>query len=62
VEPLICPFCGGTDLIEGEEREIELEGEYWIIFHWSCMHCHETFDKVLTTSLKEAYEEDEHWS
>lgn len=62
MEPLMCPFCGGTDIIEGEEREIELDNEYWTIYHWTCMDCHETFDKVIATPVRGAYEEDEHWS
>lgn len=62
MEPLMCPFCGGADIIEGEEREVELEDERWIVYHWTCMDCREAFDKVIATPVMEVYEEDEHWS
>lgn len=62
MEPLMCPFCGGTNIIEVEESKIELDAGYWIIYHWACLDCHETFDKVVATPTGEIYEEDEHWS
>jgi len=62
MEPIICPYCGGTDIIEGRVREIELNDEYWTVYHWICMDCSESFDKIVATPVTEVYEEeDEHW-
>lgn len=31
MEPLMCPFCGGTEIVEEEGSKIELDEGYWII-------------------------------
>ncbi|HEY3347536.1 MAG TPA: hypothetical protein VGK71_07925 [Nitrospirota bacterium] len=57
MEPIMCPFCGGADLIEEEGTEMETEEEYWVIYHWRCTDCGETFDKVITRPASEAFED-----
>jgi YgiT-type zinc finger domain-containing protein len=57
MEPIMCPFCGGAELIEEEESEIEIEDEYWVIYHWRCTDCGEAFDKVITQPLSDAFED-----
>jgi uncharacterized Zn finger protein len=57
MEPIMCPFCGGAELIEEEETELETEDEYWVVYHWRCPDCGELFDKVVTQPISEAYED-----
>ena len=59
MEPVMCPFCGGTDLIEEEENELETDEEYLVIYQWSCADCHETFNKVVRSSAEEEDFEEE---
>lgn len=59
MEPIMCPFCGGGDLFEEEQTELETDEEYWVILHWRCADCNETFDKVIARALADAFEEDE---
>ena len=56
-EPLMCPFCGGAELVEEEETELETEEEYWVIYHWRCMDCGDAFDKVIVRSNDDAFED-----
>lgn len=61
MEPIMCPFCGGSDLIEEETTDLETEDTYWIIYHWSCLNCNESFDKIVETDIEEeeeSFEED----
>jgi len=46
-EPIMCPFCGGSDLIEQEQTELETDDEFWVIYHWNCSECGESFDKLV---------------
>ena len=59
MEPIMCPFCGGAELIEEEESEIETEDEYWVIYRWRCTDCGEDFEKISTQPLSEAFEDAE---
>ncbi|MEW6408742.1 MAG: hypothetical protein AB1488_01340 [Nitrospirota bacterium] len=61
MEPIICPFCGGSNLAEDNEMELELDDEFWSIYHWRCLDCYESFDKIVTAPKREFFEE-EHWS
>ena len=57
MEPVMCPFCGGSELIEEEESELETDDEYWVVYHWRCADCGETFEKINSRPLSEAYED-----
>jgi len=57
IEPVMCPFCGGGELIEEEESEIETEDEYWVIYHWRCSDCGEAFEKIVSRPLADVYED-----
>ena len=46
MEPILCPFCGGTDLFQENDYSVELEAEYWTVHHWECMECGQSFDKI----------------
>jgi hypothetical protein len=56
-EPVMCPFCGGADLVEQEQTELETEDEYWVIYHWNCSDCGESFDKLLVRDSADVFEE-----
>lgn len=57
MEPIMCPFCGGAELIEQEESELETDDEYWVIYHWHCSDCGEVFEKIVSRLLSEAFED-----
>ncbi len=57
MEPIMCPFCGGAELVEQEESEIETDDEYWVIYHWHCSDCGEVFEKIVTRPISEAFED-----
>lgn len=65
-EPIMCPFCGGSDLIEQEQTELETDDEFWVIYHWNCSECGESFDKLVIQDISDAFEdmdeEDRIWS
>jgi len=46
MEPIMCPFCGGTNLFQEDDYGLELEYEYWTIHHWECLDCAQSFDKI----------------
>jgi len=56
-EPMMCPFCGGTELIEQEQTELETEDEFWVIYHWDCADCGEGFDKLVIQDAADAFED-----
>ena len=58
-EPSLCPYCGGGELFEEEETELETDEEYWVIYHWRCADCGDSFDKVVTRPAAEAFEDAE---
>ena len=37
MEPLMCPFCGGTNLFQEDDFSLELDIEYWTVHHWECL-------------------------
>ena len=57
MEPIMCPFCGGAELIEEDESELETEDEYWVIYRWTCTDCGESFEKILAKPISEAFED-----
>jgi YgiT-type zinc finger domain-containing protein len=57
MEPIMCPFCGGAELVEQEESEIETDDEYWVIYHWHCSDCGEVFEKIVARPISEAFED-----
>ncbi len=57
MEPVMCPFCGGSELIEEEESEMETDEEYWVIYHWRCQDCGEGFEKIVARPISESFEE-----
>ncbi len=59
MEPILCPYCGGSELIEVEEETLETEEEYWVISNWKCTDCHEHFQRISRTPLSEAFEDEE---
>jgi hypothetical protein len=46
MEPIMCPFCGGTNLFQEDDYSLELDYEYWTIHHWECLDCAQSFDKI----------------
>jgi len=57
-EPIACPFCGGNLLQEMEPSELEIENSLWTIFHWQCLECEETFDKLAEEVLLDEFDEE----
>jgi hypothetical protein len=57
VEPIMCPFCGGTNLFQEDDYGIELDYEYWNIHHWDCLDCSQSFDKIEILPASSAFEE-----
>lgn len=57
MEPIMCPFCGGAELFEEEQTEIEADDEYWVIYHWRCADCNEVFDKITSQPISGAFED-----
>lgn len=53
MEPIMCPFCGGSDLVEEETTDMETEEEFWVIYHWTCLSCNESFDKIVISDIEE---------
>ena len=56
-EPIMCPYCGGTNLFQEDDYGIELDYEYWTIHHWDCLDCSESFDKIEVLPASSAFEE-----
>jgi len=56
-EPIMCPFCGGTNLFQEDDYGIELDYEYWTIHHWDCLDCSESFDKIEVLPASSSFEE-----
>jgi hypothetical protein len=57
MEPVMCPFCGGTNLYQDDDFGLELDEEYWTIHHWECMDCAQSFDKIDILPASNAFEE-----
>jgi hypothetical protein len=57
MEPIMCPFCGGTNLYQDDDYSLELDFEYWTIHHWECMECAQSFDKIDILPATNSFEE-----
>jgi hypothetical protein len=57
MEPVMCPFCGGTNLFQEDDFGLELDTEYWTIHHWECMDCAQSFDKIDVLPASNTFEE-----
>ena len=56
MEPIMCPFCGGTNLFQEDDYSIELDFEYWTIHHWECLDCAQSFDKIEILPASNSFE------
>ncbi len=56
MEPIMCPYCGGTSLYQEEDYSLEMDFEYWTIHHWECMDCTQSFDKIEIVSTANSFE------
>jgi len=57
MDPIMCPFCGGTRLAQDEDYALELDYENWTIHHWECMDCAQSFDKIEILPSIDTFEE-----
>jgi hypothetical protein len=57
MEPIMCPFCGGTNLFQEDDYSLELDFEYWTIHHWECLDCAQSFDKIEILPASNTFEE-----
>lgn len=57
MEPIMCPFCGGTNLFQEDDYSLEMDFEYWTIHHWECLDCAQSFDKIEILPASNAFEE-----
>ena len=57
MEPIMCPFCGGTNLYQDDDYSLEMDFEYWTIHHWECMECAQSFDKIDILPATNTFEE-----
>jgi len=58
-DPIKCPFCGSAFLQELDPTGLETEDSYWTIFHWQCLECQETFDKLVAEPYGDDFTERE---
>ncbi len=58
-DPIRCPFCGGAFLQELDPTGLETEEAYWTIFHWQCLECEETFDKLIAEPYEDDFEDED---
>ncbi len=56
MEPIMCPFCGGTNLFQEDDYSLELDFEYWTIHHWECLDCAQSFDKIEILPASNSFE------
>ncbi len=57
MEPIMCPFCGGTNLFQEDDYGLEMDFEYWTIHHWECLDCAQSFDKIEILPASNTFEE-----
>lgn len=57
MEPIMCPFCGGTNLFQEDDYSLEMDFEYWTIHHWECLDCAQSFDKIEILPTSNTFEE-----
>ena len=56
MEPIMCPFCGGTNLFQEDDYSLELDFEYWTVHHWECLDCAQSFDKIEILPASNSFE------
>lgn len=56
MEPVLCPFCSGTNLFKEDDYGLELDDEYWTVHHWECLECGRSFDKIDSMPMPKAFE------
>lgn len=56
MEPILCPYCGGTNLFPDDDYSLDLEDEYWTIHHWDCLDCSQSFDKIEIMPVTNTFE------
>lgn len=56
MEPILCPFCGGTNLFQEDDFGLELDAEYWTVHHWECLECGQSFDKIDVMAMPKNFE------
>ena len=56
MEPIMCPYCGGTNLYQEDDYSLELDLEYWTVHHWDCMDCGQSFDKIEILPTSDTFE------
>jgi len=56
-EPIMCPYCGGTNLFQEDDYGVELDYESWTIHHWVCLDCSQSFDKIEVIPASNSFEE-----
>jgi len=57
MEPIMCPFCGGTNLFQEDDYSLQMDFEYWTIHHWECLDCAQSFDKIEILPTSSTFEE-----
>ena len=57
MEPIMCPFCGGTNLLQEDDYSLETDFEYLTVHHWECLDCAQSFDKIEVLPAPSAFEE-----
>ena len=57
MDPIMCPFCGGTNLFQEDDFGLEMDFEYWTIHHWECLDCAQSFDKIEVLPASNTFEE-----
>jgi hypothetical protein len=57
MEPIMCPFCGGTNLFQEDDYGLEMDFEYWTVHHWECLDCAQSFDKIEILPTTNTFEE-----
>ncbi len=57
MDPIMCPFCGGTNLFQEDDFGLEMDYEYWTVHHWECLECAQSFDKIEVLPASNAFEE-----
>jgi hypothetical protein len=56
MDPIMCPFCGETNLFQEDDYSLELDYEYWTIHHWECLDCAQSFDKIDVLPASNSFE------
>jgi hypothetical protein len=57
MDPIMCPFCGGTNLFQEDDLGLEMDFEHWTVHHWECLDCSQSFDKIEILPASDKFEE-----